>query len=173
MERPCGAVTVREDEDEDERIEVRLGCYPKYLAFSPHGNQFLGARWVNSHTCVEIPLPCSHFNCHSKPLHHFTATGSYNMHTYNLLFATLTDKLIFGRLQLLLLCRMERIEHGCEACVVGLDVILAILVDSRGLSQSDCTNFGMGKDNRGNVGVVKLLGQMRPPRRVLQAENAI
>lgn len=80
------------------------------------------------------------------------------MHAYNLLLATLTDELILSRLQLLLLCRMERIEHVGKACVVGLDVVLAIFFDSRGLSESDGPNFGMGKDNRGNIGVVKLLG---------------
>lgn len=51
------------------------------------------------------------------------------MHAYNFFFATLTNELILRRLQLLLLGWMEGIEHGREACVVGLDVIFAILVD--------------------------------------------
>ena len=85
------------------------------------------------------------------------------MHAYNLLLATLTDKLVLSRLQLLLLCRMQMIEHVRKTCVVGLDVVLAIFVDSRGLSESDGPHFGMGKDNCGDIGVVKLLGQMRTP----------
>lgn len=88
---------------------------------------------------------------------------AYDMHAYNFFLATLTDNLILSRLQLLLLWRMERIKHVRKACVVGLDVVLAIFVDSRGLSESDSPNFGMGKDYRGNIGVVKLLGKMRTP----------
>lgn len=62
---------------------------------------------------------------------------------------------------------MKGIEHGCESGVISLDVVLTIPVDSRGLSEPDGANFWMGKDDRRNVGVVNLLGQMRATGRVL------
>jgi len=75
------------------------------------------------------------------------------MQTHNSLLWADTHELHLGGVLVLLFCREDVIEHGCETGMVNLDGFLAILRDRLGLCEPYGTDFGVREDDGGYVGV--------------------
>ena len=137
-------------------------------------HQLLGTSRMNSNTSIKIPLSCPHLNRNPKPLHHLRAPQAQNMQADNLLLGALTHNFVLGRLLLLLLGRMEGVEHGREAGVVNFDVFLAEFFDGLGFGEADGAAFWVREDDGGDEAVVEFrVGEVGAAGGVGSAEEAV
>lgn len=131
-----------------------------------HSNQFLPHLCMNGRVYIESPFLCLYRYCHTEslPLHCCRLPKTSMPTAFSSLLYIYTSLAAAS-----LLDCMERIEHGCKAyLIVLLDIFAIISIAAGSLSQ-----FGRRKDDRGHVGVVKFLGQMRTSQRLLRAENGV
>lgn len=115
------------------------------------GDQLFGAGRVNSDTAVKVLLSSTHLNGNTKALEHLTDTETQNVQTDNFFLGPSADKLHFGGVLGLVLSRNEVVKHGSELGMVDLDLVVAILLASLGLCETNTTNFGMRENNSRNV----------------------
>lgn len=113
---------------------------------------------MDGYTRVEILLGGTHLHCDTKTLQHLTNTKAKNMQSNNFLLGPGTDEFHLSGVFLFLLSWENAEEHICEFGVVDLQVLLAILFDGLGFSETRGSDLGMGKDHSWDIFVGELRG---------------
>mmetsp|Transcript_18625 Transcript_18625/g.40334 ORF Transcript_18625/g.40334 Transcript_18625/m.40334 type:complete len:227 (-) Transcript_18625:1169-1849(-) len=97
---------------------IHLLPSPIIITRSPHGNQFLGTRRMNSNSVIKVILRSTHLDGNSHTLDHFTGTIRSNMTSHHALCLRFYNE-FEERIRLTL---REGVLHGSETILVHVNV---------------------------------------------------
>jgi hypothetical protein len=124
-----------------------------YMKNLSHSHQLLSRGRVNGNTAVKVSLGSTHLDGNTEALQNLITALAKDVQTNDLLVRTFTDKLVSSGT--LVFGLHHGVVHGSEAGGVNLDGVTELLA-GLGLGKTDAADSGVGEDDRGDVGIVKV-----------------